>query len=122
MPVYQTQNPTFAIFPGDVALAFNSESLTAGETRQEFALSDYSGFPNQGRTVAWQTIYGTAPSAICISLQGAMQDVDAQYTNLDTSTATAGEQRTVSNVQVKFLRAKVTRITGGSSVTVQILA
>jgi hypothetical protein len=122
MPNYNTQNPPFAVFPGDVALAFNVESPAAGQASQQFALPDYSGLPSQSRSIVWQTIYGSAPSAVSITLQSAMNDVDAQYQTIDTSTAIAGESRTVTNVNAKFLRAKLTSITGGSGVTVQILS
>ena len=122
MPIYNTQNPPYAIFPGDVALAFNAESPSAGQASQQFAMPDYSGRGDQGRTVRWQTIFGSAPSAISITLQAAIDDVDGHYQTIDTSTNTAGEARTVTAVNAKFLRAKLTSITGGSGLTVQILA
>ena len=62
------------------------------------------------------TIFGAAPSAVSIVLQTAMIDSDAQYAAIDTSAATTGEARTVTGV-----RAKVSSITGGSGVIVQIL-
>jgi len=121
MPNYNTQVPPYSIFPGDVALAFNSESPSAGQASQQFALPSYAGFPENGRTIRWQTLFGTAPSAISVVLQTAMTDSDAQYTTIDTSTATAGEARTVTGVRANFIRAKVSSITGGSGVIVQIL-
>lgn len=121
MPNYNAQVPPFSIFPGDVALAFNSEAPAAGQASQQFALPSYSGFPENGRTIRWQTVFGTAPTAVIIVLQSALSDVDAQYSTIDTSSATAGEARTVSGVRANFLRAKVTSITGGSGVTVQVL-
>jgi hypothetical protein len=121
MPNYNAQVPPYSIFPGDVALAFNSESPSGGQASQQFALPNYAGMPNNGRTVSWQTIYGSAPSAVSVVLQTAMNDVDAQYATVDTSTATAGESRTVTNVRGNFIRAKVSSITGGSGVTVQVL-
>jgi hypothetical protein len=51
-----------------------------------------------------------------------MVDSDSEYTSIDTSTATAGEARTVTGVRANFVRAKVTSITGGSGVVVQVLA
>ena len=77
--------------------------------------------PNNGRTITWQTIYGSAPSAVSIALQAAMNDVDGQYSTIDTSTATGGEMRVVTNVRSNFVRAKVSSITGGSGITVQVL-
>ena len=50
-----------------------------------------------------------------------MSDVDAQYATIDTSSATAGEARTVTGVRGNFIRAKISAVTGGSGVTVQIL-
>jgi len=126
MPNYNTQVPPYSIFPGDVALAFNAEALAAGQASQQFALPSYAGFPENGRTISWQTIYGSAPSAISVVLQTAMNDVDAQYaiptgaTNMTTS-LTAGDNLVASGVRANFVRAKVTSITGGSGVTVQIL-
>ena len=50
-----------------------------------------------------------------------MNDVDGQYATIDTSTATAGETRVVNNVRANFVRAKISSITGGSGITVQVL-
>ncbi|HKS80894.1 MAG TPA: hypothetical protein VJR23_05270 [Candidatus Acidoferrales bacterium] len=121
MPNYNTQVPPYSIFPGDVALAFNSEAPAAGTSSQQFALPNYAGNPDNGRTIRWQTLFGTAPTAINVALQTAMTDSDAQFTTIDSSTATAGEARTVTGVRANFIRAKVISITGGSGVTVQVL-
>ena len=45
MPNYNTQNPPYSIFPGDVAFAFNSEAPAAGQASQQFALPSYAGLP-----------------------------------------------------------------------------
>jgi hypothetical protein len=121
MPNYNTQVPPYSVNPGDVALAFNNEAPASGQASQQFALPNYAGMPNNARTIAWQTVYGTSPSAISVTLQTAMVDADAEYATIDTSTATGGEARTVTNVRGNFLRAKVSSITGGSGVTVQLL-
>lgn len=121
MPNYNAQVPPYSIFPGDVAFAFNAEAPAAGQASQQFALPSYAGFPENGRTVRWQTSFGSAPSAVSIVLQSALADSDAQYSTIDTSSATAGEARTVTGVRGNFLRAKVSSITGGSGVTVQVL-
>jgi hypothetical protein len=122
MPNYNAQVPPYSIFPGDVALAFNSETPSAGQASQQFALPNYAGFPENGRAIRWQTIFGTAPSAVNVALETAMVDSDSEYTAIDTSTATTGEARTVTGVRANFVRAKVTSITGGSGVVVQVLA
>lgn len=121
MPSYNAQVPPYPVFPGDVALAFNAESPSAGQASQQFALPSYAGFPDNGRTVRWQTVFASPPSAINVALQSAMIDSDTQYAAIDSSTVTAGEARTVTGVRGKFIRAKITSITGGSGITVQIL-
>jgi hypothetical protein len=121
MPNYNAQVPPYSIFPGDVGLAFNTESPTAGQSSQQFALPSYAGFPENGRTIRWQTLYGTAPSAVNVVLQAAMNDADAQYATIDTSSATSGEARTITGVRGNFIRAKLSSITGGAGVTVQVL-
>ena len=77
--------------------------------------------PDQGHTVRWQTIFGAAPSAISIVLQGAAADVDSEYFLVDTSTATAGEARTVLGVRARFLRVKLVSATGGATLTAKLL-
>ena len=121
MPNYNAQNPPNSIYPGDVVFAFNAEAPAAGQASQQFALPNYSGFPENGRTIRWQTIFGTAPTSVSVVLQTAMIDSDAQYATVDTSTATSGEARTIAGVRGNFIRAKVSAITGGSGVTVQLL-
>lgn len=121
MPNYNAQHPPNSVYPGDVVFAFNTEAPAAGQASQQFALPSYSGFPENGRTIRWQTIFGTAPTSVSVVLQTAMIDSDAQYTTVDTSTATTGEARTASGVRGNFIRVKVSAITGGSGVSVQLL-
>lgn len=122
MPAYSNATPPLALFPGDVGFSFNAETFPSnGTAGSQFAIPEPAGLPGQGHTVRWQTIFGTAPSAISIILQGASADVDAEYTTLDTSTATAGEARTLVGVRARFLRAKLTSATGGASLTAKIL-
>ncbi len=122
MPNYNSQNPPYSISPGDLGMLFSSESPAAGQASQQYALPDYAGFPDQGRTVRWQTLFATNPTAINIALQTAEQDVDGQYSTIDTTTNVSGEARTVAGVRAKFLRAKVTSITGGAGITVLLVA
>ncbi len=121
MPTYSNSTPPYALFPGDVGFSFNNEAPADGTAGAQFALPEPAGFPNQEHTVRWQTIYGTAPTAVNIRLQGAIADVDGEYADIDTSTATAGEARTVSGVRTRFLRIKKVSSTGGSGFTAKIL-
>jgi hypothetical protein len=122
MPAYNNSVPPLSLFPGDVGFSFNNEAFPSnGTSGSQFAIPEPAGMPNQNHTVRWQTIFGTAPSAISITLQGAMADVDSEYTVLDTSTVTAGEARTLANVRARFLRINVASSTGGASLTAKIL-
>jgi hypothetical protein len=113
------------LFPGDVGLAFNAESPSVGQASQQFALPSYAGFPENGRTIRWQTSYTTAPTSVQIQLQTAITDVDAQYSapssGAQNSTTTTGDSLAVTGVRGNFIRAKVIAISGGAGVTVQIL-
>ena len=122
MPAYSNTTPPFSLFPGDVGFSFNNESFPAnGTAGGQFAIPEPTGLTDQSHTVRWQTLFGSAPSAINIRLQGAAADVDAEYADLDTSTATTGEARTVVGVCARFLRVKVVSSTGGSGLTAKIL-
>jgi hypothetical protein len=121
MPAYQNQFPPHSLSPGAFGFSFNNETPTAGEAGSQFALPNPSGFADGGRVVAWQTIYATAPSAVSLSLQAAMDDVASDYATIDTSTNTAGESRTVTGVRANFLRVICNSITGGARVTAKIL-
>lgn len=123
MPTYQNATPPSALFPGDVGYSWNNEAFPGATTSgSQFALSTPGGYaPETGFAVRWQTIFGSAPSAVNIRLQGAMADVDAEYMDIDTSTNAAGEGRQVTGIQAKFLRIKLYSSTGGSGLTAKIL-
>lgn len=123
MPTYSNVTPPLSVMPGDVGFSWNNEAFPSnGTSGQQFALTFPAGFPDSGRAIRWQTIFGTAPTAVNTVLQAAMADVDAEYQTIDTSTATTGEARTVTGVVGRFIRAKLTSATGGSGLTTKILA
>ena len=118
MPAYQNATPPQSLFSGDVGFSFNNEAFPGAATSgTQFALPSFTGTNDPGTAVRWQTIFGTAPTAVSIVLQGAMADVDSEYQTLDTTTNTAGEARTVTGVQAKFLRIKFSSATGGSGMS-----
>jgi len=122
MPVYQNALPPISLFSGDVGFSFNNEAFPGVATSgSQFALPSYTGLPDSGTAVRWQTVFGTAPTAVNIILQGAINDVDAEYQQLDASTTVGGEARTVANVQARFLRVRFVSSTGGTGLTVKIL-
>ncbi len=122
MPVYQNTLPPISLFSGDVGFSFNNEAFPGAATSgSQFALPSYTGLPDSGTAVRWQTVFGTAPTAVSIVLQGAINDVDAEYQTLDTAALPAGEGRTVANVQARFLRVRFVSSTGGTGLTVKLL-
>jgi hypothetical protein len=122
MPVYQNATPPLSLSSGDVGFSFNNEAFPGSATSgTQFALPSFTGTTDGGTAVRWQTIFGTAPTAVSIVLQGAMADVDAEYQQLDASTQQLGEARTVAGVQAKFLRIRFVSSTGGSGLTAKIL-
>ncbi len=122
MPSYQNVTPPISLFSGDVGFSFNNEAFPAANTAgSQFALPSFTGLPDSGTAVRWQTIFGTAPTAVSIALQGAMSDIDAEYQTIDTTTALTGEARTVANVQAKFLRIKLVSSTGGAGLTAKLM-
>jgi len=123
MPAYQNLTPPFSLSSGDVGFSFNNEAFPAANTAgSQFALPSFTGISDGGTAVRWQTIFGTAPSSgLSIVLQGAMADVDSEYQQIDATTNTAGEARSVAAVQAKFLRIKFVSSTGGAGLTAKIL-
>ncbi len=122
MPVYQNTTPPLSLSSGDVGFSFNNEAFPGGATSgTQFALPSFTGIADSGTAVRWQTIFGTAPTAVSIILQGAMADVDAEYQQIDIASLTTGEARTVAGVQAKFLRIRFVSSTGGTGLTAKIL-
>ena len=122
MPTYQNLTPPSSLMPGDVGFSFNNEAFPGSATAgSQFAIPSYAGQPDTGTAVRWQTLFGTAPSAVNMVLQGAMADVDAEYQVIDTTTNASGEARTVTGVQARFLRIKFVSATGGSGLTAKLL-
>lgn len=122
MPAYQNTTPPISLMPGDVGFSFNNEAFPgSAQAGSQFAIPSYAGQPDTGTAVRWQTIFGTAPTAVSMVLQGAMADVDAEYQTIDTTTNTSGEARTVTGVQAKFLRIKFNSSTGGSGLTAKFM-
>jgi hypothetical protein len=122
MPSYQNLTPPISLMPGDVGFSFNNETFPgSAQAGSQFAIPSYAGQPDTGTAVRWQTIFGTAPTAVSLVLQGAMADVDAEYQTIDSTTNTAGEARPVTGVQAKFLRIKFVSSTGGTGLTAKLM-
>lgn len=120
MPNYNAQNPPYSIFPGDLVFPFNAESPAAPQASQQYAIATpFDGSAQQGRLLAWQTSFASAPSAVNVVLQAADVDSDADYAVVDTSTQVAGERRQIL-VKAKFVRVRLVSQTGGGAITVSL--
>ncbi len=122
MSSYQNVTPPISLMPGDVGFSFNNEAFPgSAQAGSQFAIPSYAGQPDTGTAVRWQTLFGTAPTAVSLVLQGAMADIDAEYQTIDTTTNTAGEARAVTGVQAKFLRIKFVSSTDGAGLTAKLM-
>jgi len=115
MPSYANSQPPIALAPGDAGFSFSNEAVPSSATSgSQFALVRQAGSAPSDFTVRWQTLFAVSPTAINVSLQGAMSDVDAEYKDIDTSTNVTGEAKTVTGIQARFLRLRVNSSTVGS--------
>jgi hypothetical protein len=74
MPVYQNTAPPIALSSGNVGFSFNNEAFPGSATSgTQFALPSYTGLPDGGTSVRWQTVFGTVPTAVSIVRQAAMR-------------------------------------------------
>ena len=70
----------------------------------------------------WEVVVTGGPSTVSVTLQGSLNN--STWYTLDTSTTTTSEMRHVVNKKVRFVRANVATLTGGTSptITVRILS
>lgn len=87
------------------------EGLVA-KTTIAFAIPSVGGHNDNGLTLTWSTSYPVAPSGVTVQLQAAMFDQDSQYAVLDTSTNVNGEIRAITLTRYRFVRAKISGVSG----------
>jgi hypothetical protein len=69
MPSYQNLTPPISLMPGDVGFSFNNEAFPgSAQAGSQFAIPSYAGQPDTGTAVRWQTLFGTAPTAVSLVL------------------------------------------------------
>jgi hypothetical protein len=91
----------------DVAEALSAQKL------QQFALDPAGGY---GVTMVWAC--PSAPASIALQMEGAVDDIDAQYAIIGTSqTATSGSVIAQLPNDIRFVRANVTSAVGGTNPT-----
>jgi len=85
---------------------------------QAFAIQNSIG---RGYGITWAYTCPSAPAAISIQLEGAVNNNDSEFTVIGSAvTATSGYNETVAQVPnlVNFVRLRVTSTSGGSSPTI----
>lgn len=93
------------------------DALTSNTKYLQFSVPQPINYPVSGRTVSWSTVVSGGPSPVTINLQGALVDVDSEYSTLDSSNNTTGETRYITGIDLPFLRITAGTITGGTSPT-----
>lgn len=69
--------------------------------------------------LTWVTSFVSSPASITVTIETSLDNTI--WTTADTSTAVAGEERTIQ-VTEAFVRANITAISGGSGITVNVIA
>jgi len=124
--VYPQQNTIVVglpALPGVVGLTSDrTEAIAAGYKSIPVCVAGTMGIHGYtGRQITWQVVYGVAPAAISLVLQGSINDVDAEYQTVDTSTSTTGEQgRTTAITNFRFFRIYCASVTGTPTAVVKI--
>lgn len=69
--------------------------------------------------VTWESSFSSSPSAISLLIQTSLDN--STWSTVHTSTSTTGESR-IFNTSALFIRARIASATGGSGITVNIVA
>jgi len=71
---FQNATPPIALSWGDVGFSFDNETFPGSATSgTQFALPSYTGLPDGGTSVRWQTVFATVPTAVNMVLQAKLQ-------------------------------------------------
>jgi hypothetical protein len=89
------------------------EAVGTAAAGQQFAVAGATLAADNTRVITWFTQFTGSPATVTMNLQGSDVDQDSYYTNIDSSTAAAGESRSVS-VGYYFYRV-LAAATGGTS-------
>ena len=111
--VATTSDAGLVVVPAYTLAETLPSSATAG---QQFSVARGNLSTDGQRGVTWFTQFTGSPATVTANLQAADIDADANYTTVDTSTATGGESRSVGSINYSFYRVKFTS-TGGTSPT-----
>ena len=114
---------TFALTHADVASTPDAgvaivatpptyETFTSAATAGKQFYIPRSSFGSGVRNLSWFTQILGGPSPAAANLQIADEDIDAEYSTVDTSSSTTGETRELSKVPMAMVAGKFVRISG----------
>lgn len=102
--LYGDQNNDSVYLVGYKGQSWNSVVALQSDTYEVVSSSSYTSIPaatakplSGEAQMVWRTAYASTPGSVTAVLQGAMDDVAAQYQTVDSSTSTAGETRTIAS-------------------------
>ena len=103
------------LLPGDRLALFNAETPTAPQASVAFA----RGYAPQGQPprITFTVAFAAQPTAV-VQIQGANQDLDAQYQTLFSSAVNDQTSSYVDNGCFAFYRARLDSQTAGGALTV----
>lgn len=93
-----------------------AEPLIASTAGQQFAMQAFQGLASNSRDLSWVVSTPSAPDTFTVKLQVADVDQDAEYTDIDTTSA-AGLKITIG-VRANFVRLFVSAVDGGTDPTI----
>ena len=93
-------------------LVIDGVANSAGYESAHYAL------PSRTTTLTWQTFFGSAPASCTFKLWGSLDGVN--FAVIDTSTAVAGELKTV-NINLGFIYVELDAVSGGTTFSVLIV-
>jgi hypothetical protein len=106
--------PTELIQPGEPVKLFDANAVAAPVNSATYALPT-----SLAKVISWSCAYASAPSATNIKLQ--VSNDGTVWTDLDSSTVTAGEVKTTNPTNAIFLRARKESQTGGGALTLLVV-
>lgn len=102
-----------------VAVPEVAEALVQ-QAYKAFAVPFNSPEEVSGRTYAWTFTFPSLPTTATMELQGAINNIDSEYTAIDSAAETETGKTQYSNVptNVRFVRLAATAVAGGTNPTV----
>lgn len=90
------------------------ETIVDNEASRAFSIPDAGGSTENSKTISMQVVYpaANAPSAATMTLQGSLYDTDSEYSDIISTTTLTTDLVEISLQNLRFVRVKVTGLTG----------